>query len=330
MWIMRINTTRGSLVMDMFENLIGESAEFLAVIRSAQVVAATDVTVLIEGDTGTGKELLAQAIHRASPRADKPFITINCAALPESIVESELFGHRKGAFTGAVDHQAGYIKQAEGGTLFLDEIGELPLSIQAKLLRFIEYGECQRVGESQPQKVNVRIIAASNRDLQQQASKGEFRDDLYYRLKIVPLELPNLQQRRVDIRLLTKYFLSSIASQHGLPVPLLETSALTRMQNYDWPGNIRELRNLCERLVVLLPGQSIGEHNLPIDLRMEKTDTGALFKLPSAGLRLDSLEESLMQQALQQTSGNKSRAARLLGLSRDAFLYRLKKYSIQC
>jgi len=310
-----------------FDKMLGESAEFLSVIRSARIVAATDVTVLIEGDTGTGKELLARAVHDASGRAAQPFITINCAALPETIVESELFGHRRGAFTGAVDNQAGYIKQAEGGTLFLDEIGELPLGIQAKLLRFIEYGECQRVGESQPQQVDVRIIAASNRDLQQQARDGAFRDDLYYRLKIVPLELPSLRQRQGDIRLLAQYFVDSIARQHELAPPRLDKSALARMQAYHWPGNIRELRNLCERLVVLLPGQHIGAANLPADLQTEPGSSSP-FRLPSDGLKLDSLEQSLLQQALQRAAGNKSRAARLLGISRDAFLYRLKKYHI--
>ncbi|MDH5736476.1 MAG: sigma-54 factor interaction domain-containing protein, partial [Gammaproteobacteria bacterium] len=176
--------------MNAFEQLIGESPEFLSVLRSAEIVAATDVTVLIEGDTGTGKELLAQAIHDSSNRSSKPFVTINCAALPEALVESELFGHKKGAFTGAVSDQAGYIKQAEGGTLFLDEIGELSLAVQAKLLRFIEYGECQCVGDSRTQKIDVRLVAATNRDISEQVSKGLFREDLYYRLKIVPLELP--------------------------------------------------------------------------------------------------------------------------------------------
>ena len=313
--------------MNAFQNLIGESAEFQAIIRSAQIVAATDVTVLIEGDTGTGKELMAQAIHQASLRSDQPFITINCAALPESIVESELFGHKKGSFTGAVGDQAGYIKQAEGGTLFLDEIGELPLTIQAKLLRFIEHGECQRVGESKPQTVDVRIIAATNRDLQQKTKTGEFRDDLYYRLKIVPLELPNLQQRRQDITLLAQYFMTTLAKQHQLPTPQLMVSAINCFQNYLWPGNIRELRNLCERLVVLLPGQAITDKNLPVDLRQQTTHS-TCFQLPNQGLKLDDLEEDLLKQALGLSSGNKSKAARLLGISRDAFLYRLKKYSI--
>ena len=313
--------------MQVFEQIIGESAEIQSVLRSAEIVAATDVTVLIEGDTGTGKELLAQAIHQASGRADKPFITINCAALPEALVESELFGHRKGAFTGAVDNQIGYIKQAEGGTLFLDEISELPFSVQAKLLRFIEYGECQRVGESRPQNVDVRLIAASNQNLQQLADQGEFRRDLYYRLKIVPLELPSLCQRDGDIKRLAEYFLTRLADQHGLQAPRLDASALNRLQQYSWPGNIRELRNMCERLVVLLPGQAISASNLPLDVQVTQT-VGDVFSLPSDGVKLEHLEHDLLRQALQRTSGNKSRAARLLGISRDAFLYRLKKYRI--
>ncbi|TNF37388.1 MAG: sigma-54-dependent Fis family transcriptional regulator [Gammaproteobacteria bacterium] len=314
--------------MTKFDMLIGESAEFQSVLRAAQIVAATDVTVLIEGDTGTGKELLAQALHQSSARADKAFITINCAALPETLVESELFGHKKGAFTGALSDQPGYIKQAEGGTLFLDEIGELSLAVQAKLLRFIEYGECQVVGESQPQKMNVRLITATNRDLHRQVAEGKFRSDLYYRLKIVPLQLPTLQQRQQDIALLAKYFLKQISQQHGLAMPLLTQSAMKKLQAYHWPGNIRELRNLCERLVVLLPGQTISENNLPWEIQGESEQQSDGFRLPVQGINLESLEVDLIRQALGITHGNKSRAAQLLGISRDAFLYRLKKYSI--
>lgn len=317
--------------MSAFNNLIGQSAEFQNVIRSAQIVAATDVTVLIEGDTGTGKELLARALHESSHRSDKPFITINCAALPESLVESELFGHKKGAFTGAICDQAGYINEAEGGTLFLDEIGELPLSVQAKLLRFIENGECQSIGDSHTHQVNVRLVTATNRHLQQQMEQGDFRADLYYRLKIVPLELPPLKQRGKDIALLINHYLSCLARQHELAMPKLSRIALSRLQTYSWPGNVRELRNLCERLVVLLPGQVIEETNLPLlsepDLVEAASDNKA-FKLPRQGLCLETLETDLIRQALGQTGGNKSHAARLLGISRDAFLYRLKKYSI--
>ncbi|MCW9014266.1 MAG: sigma-54 dependent transcriptional regulator [Gammaproteobacteria bacterium] len=310
------------------QTLIGESVEFQAVMRSAQIVAATDVTVLIEGDTGTGKEVLAQEVHRSSQRADKPFITINCAALPEQLVESELFGHVKGAFTGAVTDQPGYIRQAEGGTLFLDEIGELPVSVQAKLLRFIEYGECQRVGDALPRKIDVRLIAATNRDLQQNVKEGRFRDDLYYRLKIVPLELPPLKTRGSDIKLLANHFMTSISRQHNLAQPTFSASALKYLQNYSWPGNIRELRNLCERLVVLLPGQKIEVTNLPVEHTQQNQTAQGDFRLPSSGVNLDELENDLIRQALGMTQGNKSRAARLLGISRDAFLYRLKKHAI--
>lgn len=315
--------------MTAFNNLIGQSAEFENVIRSAQIVAATDVTVLVEGDTGTGKELLARALHESSQRADQAFITINCAALPEALAESELFGHRKGAFTGATCDQAGYINEAEGGTLFLDEIGELPLSIQSKLLRFIENGECQSIGDSQTHQVNVRLIAATNRNLQQQVEQGSFRADLYYRLKIVPLELPPLKQRGKDISLLINHYMKCLAEQHGLAVPKLSQGAFNRLRSYSWPGNVRELRNLCERLVVLLPGQEIEETNLSMLTEPAKTDSVARpFRLPRQGLCLESLETDLIRQALGQSGGNKSRAARLLGISRDAFLYRLKKYSI--
>ena len=313
--------------MKNFQQLIGEAAEFQSVIRSAQIVAATDVTVLIEGATGTGKEVLAEALHTVSRRADKPFITINCAALPESLVESELFGHKKGAFTGADTDQPGYIRQAEGGTLFLDEIGELPINVQAKLLRFIEYGECQRLGDSKPQKIDVRLIAATNRDLKSQVAEGLFRDDLYYRLKIVPLELPTLQQRQGDIVLLARYFIKQLASQYGLDAPVFSSSALKLMHAYAWPGNIRELRNMCERLVVLLPGQNITEHNLPLEMSQPVSSRNG-FRLPVDGVNLENLEVDLIHQALGLSHGNKSRAARLLGISRDAFLYRLKKYAI--
>ena len=313
--------------MNAYENLIGDSAEFQSVIRSAQIIAATDVTVLIEGETGTGKELMAQAIHQSSNRADKTFITINCAALPDSLAESELFGHKKGAFTGAVENHLGYAKQAEGGTLFLDEISELSLSIQAKLLRFIEYGECQSLGDSKTQRLDVRIVAASNKNLNSLVEQGEFREDLYYRLKVVPVELPSLQARHKDISILVKHFITQFSQKYNLDRPKFDASAMKCLQAYSWPGNVRELRNLCERLIVLLPGQILTEHNLPLTLQKPQIEVAA-FKLPMQGLNLESLETDLIRQALGNSNGNKSKAARLLGVSRDAFLYRLKKYSI--
>lgn len=313
--------------MGHFAQLIGRSAELQQVLNAARIVSNTDVTVLIEGDTGTGKELLAQALHNTSPRNAKNFIAINCAALPEALAESQLFGHKKGSFTGAdMDHD-GFVQQAEGGTLFLDEVGELPLPVQAKLLRFIEYGETQRLGDNKQLKSDVRIIAATNRDLQTQVTNGAFREDLYYRLKIIPLVLPSLQQRVEDIPLLSQYFFSSLAEKHRLPVPSVSKAAVKKMQQYGWPGNIRELRNLCESLLVLLQGKAIEETNLPPHI-ISYAPQSSGFKLPSTGIKLDELEVDLLNQALHATSGNKSRAAKMLGITRDVFLYRLKKYSI--
>jgi len=313
--------------MSHFAQLIGQSAVLQQVLNTAGIIANTDVTVLIEGDTGTGKELLAQALHKSSPRHQRDFVAVNCAALPEALAESQLFGHKKGAFTGADNDQLGFVQQAEAGTLFLDEVGELSLAIQAKLLRFIEYGECQRLGDSQPTKSNVRIVAATNRDLQSQVSKGEFREDLYYRLKVVPLELPSLQQRVDDVPVLIKHFVNSLAQQHGISVPSVSKAAIKQLQQYNWPGNVRELRNLCESLVVLLQGKNIEASNLPSHINSKFTETSG-FKLPVSGIKMDELEVDLLNQALQASAGNKSRAARMLGITRDVFLYRLKKYSI--
>ncbi len=313
--------------MNHFSKLIGQSAELQQLINTASMIAGAEVTVLIEGATGTGKELLARALHSASMRNQQNFVAVNCAALSETLAESQLFGHRKGAFTGADSDHAGFVKQAENGTLFLDEIGELPLSIQSKLLRFIEYGECQRLGDNAPVQSNVRIIAATNRDLLQQVKNGEFREDLYFRLKVVPMELPSLHQRVEDIPLLIEHFMSQLSSQHQLPKPKLTKAALKQLQQYRWPGNVRELRNLCESLLLLLQGRAIDESNLPMHINSTCTDS-APFKLPVSGIKLDELEVDLLHQALQASSGNKSRAARLLGISRDVFLYRLKKYAI--
>jgi DNA-binding NtrC family response regulator len=317
---------------EVFENsMLGDAPEFRSVIRSAQIVAATDVTVLVLGESGTGKELLAHALHQASHRNSGPFVTINCAALPENLVESELFGHRKGAFTGAHDHNPGRIRSAEGGTLFLDEIGELPLAIQAKLLRFLESGECQPVGEQTPHRVDVRVITATNRDLYTLVRENRFREDLYYRLNVVPLELPPLRQRHGDIALLLRHLTRELAAQHGLSAPYFTSRAQTRLEAYHWPGNIRELRNFCERMVVLNHGQELDENALPLDLLRNRGHGSAAnepFALPEDGISLDELEREMIRQALDRTHGNRSRAARLLGLSRDTLLYRIKKYAL--
>ncbi len=316
--------------MNVFESsLLGESPEFLAAVRSAQVAAATDVTVLLLGESGTGKEVLAHAMHDSSRRADGPFVAINCAALPEALAESELFGHAKGAFTGAVSAAPGRIRAAEGGTLFLDEVGELPLAIQAKLLRFLETGEVQPVGESSSRRVDVRVIAATHRDLHQEAQAGRFRSDLYYRLNVIPLELPPLRERTGDIPLLLSAFTTRLSGQHGLERPLYQAATLSLLERYPWPGNVRELRNLCERMVILFAGRRVAPENLPYEIRSEGRWTAdAHFVLPSSGICLEELEQNMIRQALERTHGNRSRAARLLGLTRDTLLYRLKKYAI--
>ena len=314
--------------MNHFAQLIGKSAVLQQVFNTAAIIASTDVTVLIEGETGTGKELFAKALHNASARHDKAYVAVNCAALPEALVESQLFGHKKGAFTGADSNFDGFVQQAQDGILFLDEIGELSLSVQAKILRFIEYGECQQLGSAEPFKSNVRIMAATNRDLQMLVAKGEFREDLYYRLKVVPLCLPSLRQRTDDIPVLTLHFLTSLAKQHLLPVPEISNEALKKLKQYAWPGNVRELRNLCESLLILLRGNAIDVSNLPQYITSHSAQQPG-FKLPATGIKLNELEVDLLSQALQATAGNKSRAARMLGISRDVFLYRLKKYAIK-
>jgi transcriptional regulator with PAS, ATPase and Fis domain len=311
-----------------FRSMLGRSPAMEAVIRTAQIAAATDVHILIEGETGTGKELLAQEIQSASARADQAFIIVNCAALPVELVESLLFGHEQGAFTGAHERREGYMQKAHRGTLFLDEIGELPLTIQAKLLRFIEHGECQRLGSAELDYVDVRIIAATNRNLMRLVDSGQFRQDLFYRLNIVPMQLPPLRQRKRDIAELAEYFLRQAADRNQSGTSTLTPAALDQLKKHHWPGNIRELRNVCEHVSALQPGKAIEPEDLPIALNNSKPDGSSAFQLPKEGLNMESLEIDLLKQALEYSNGNKSEAARLLGLSRDAFLYRLKKHKL--
>jgi transcriptional regulator with GAF, ATPase, and Fis domain len=311
------------------QRIIGESPELLATLRAAAITAATDVTTLIQGESGSGKELLAHKIHRQSRRHDAEFVTINCAALPENLAESELFGHRKGAFTGAISDQVGRVQAANGGTLFLDEVGELPLSIQAKVLRFLESGECQPVGQPRIESVDARIIAATNRDLYAAVQAGTFREDLYYRLNVVPLQLPSLRERGKDIELLVSRLTSLLAIQHRLDVPRYNIAALEAMRAYSWPGNVRELRNVCERMLILFSGKTVHAENLPAEIRTREAQADSSgFALPDSGIQLEQLEVSMIQQALDKTRGNQSKAARLLGLTRGTLLYRMKKYAL--
>lgn len=315
--------------MDYFNSIIGQSPALDSLIRSAKMVAATDVTVLLKGETGTGKEVFATAIQKTSARANKAFITLNCAALPESLIESELFGHRKGSFTGATANTQGLFQAADGGTLFLDEINSLPVSIQAKLLRFLESGECLAVGDIKPYNIDVRIIAATNSDLNKQVAAGEFRRDLYYRLNVVPIELPPLAQRTEDIEYLITHFLAMMAKTHSIATPTFSKQALKVLKAYSWPGNIRELRNLCERLSILLAGRVIEPENLPLEfIARSNAPVAANFTLPERGIQLDSLEADLIYQALNRTKGNRSKSAKLLGLSRDTLLYRMQKHGL--
>ncbi len=312
------------------EQMLGESPAFRAVLRAAAITAVTDATTLIQGESGTGKELLARAIHQQSRRAAGPFVTINCAALPENLAESELFGHRRGAFTGATADQRGRIQAAHGGTLFLDEVGELPLGIQAKLLRFLEGGEVQPVGQPRPERVDVRVVAATNRDLFAEVQAGRFREDLFYRLNVVPLLLPPLRERGRDLELLVQRLTARLAMSHRLDAPRYSLGALEALQRYRWPGNVRELRNVCERMVILFPGRTIQAENLPGEIRHSQPGVQeGDFVLPEAGVHLDSLERDLIRQALERTHGNQSRAARLLGLTRGTLIYRMKKYAIE-
>ncbi len=336
--------------MDNFTAIVGHSPSLESLIRSAKIVAATDVTVLLKGETGTGKEIFAHAIKNESKRASEPFVALNCAALPESLIESELFGHKKGAFTGATSSTQGLFQAADKGTLFLDEINSLSMGLQAKLLRFLDSGECLAVGDIKPYKVDVRIIAATNGNLMDLIHEGLFRSDLYFRLNVVPLELPKLAERTEDIELLTQHFFKLFAKTHQIKKPTLSKMALKQLKSYAWPGNVRELRNLCERMSVLFAGQMIEPNNLPnefqktfklpVSSQIEMEDDEAEefndtethqtgnsnFILPEVGVELDSLEADLIHQALNRTKGNRSKSAKLLGISRDTLLYRMQKH----
>ena len=328
--VISINTKKAFPMKYQIENsMLGQSPVFENIQRTAKIMAATDVTVLIQGESGTGKELMARYIHEQSKRHASPIVTINCAALPESLAESELFGHMKGAFTGATDNQQGRIQSAHTGTLFLDEVGELPLNVQAKLLRFLENGECQTVGQTNIEKVNERIIAATNRDLFKEVGNGNFREDLFYRLNVVPLSLPSLRERTGDITLLINSLSAQLAKKHCLDVPRFSVKAMEYCQRYTWPGNIRELKNFCERMVILLNGKTISVDNLPSEIKsIQESKFINPFTLPEGGIVLEQVEAQLINQAIDKSHGNQSKAARLLGLTRSALLYRMKKHAI--
>jgi two-component system NtrC family response regulator len=313
-----------------FESIIGRSKILLRVLEMTSRVAQTDSIVLIRGETGTGKELLAKAIHQNSRRKNEPFVTINCGAIPGNLMESELFGHTKGAFTGATTAKKGRVETADGGTLFLDEIGELPLDLQIKLLRLIQQGEIEKVGASNSSKVDVRIIAATHRNLQAMIEDGTFREDLYYRLAVIPLELPPLRERLEDIPELVQHLFLKSKQKHGRTELHLPESLLPGFSNYDWPGNIRELENVIERLVVLAVGDKISADDLP-EFLIRGSSLPDLIRLDLSpqGISLEAIEKDLIIKALKKFNWNQTQAARYLDISRRTLNYRMEKHGIR-
>jgi two-component system, NtrC family, response regulator len=313
-----------------FENIIGHSQALLFVLDQAARVAPTDATVLILGETGTGKEVLAKAVHLNSLRRERPFVTINCGAIPAELLQSELFGHLRGSFTGATAHKKGKIEIADTGTLFLDEIGELPLELQARLLRLIQEREIEKIGALYPRKVDVRIIAATNRDLRALVASGRFREDLYYRLSVVPIELPTLRNRAEDIPLFVQHFFEASKKRHGRPDLTLPPFLIPYFNAYTWPGNVRQLENAIERMVVLSSGDQVTLNDLPEFLRpATRVSSHSMPPGSAEGLNLQAVEKDLIIQALGQFSWNQSRAAKYLGITRKTLMYRIIKYGIQ-
>lgn len=313
-----------------FESIVGHSKRLLRVLEMASRVALHDSTVLIRGETGTGKELLARAIHHNSRRKNHPFCIINCGAIPKELIEAELFGFTRGAFTGAHAAKLGKIEMADGGTLFLDEIGELPLEMQVKLLRLLQHGEIDKVGSTGHSVVNVRVVAATNRNLQAMIEDGAFREDLYYRLAVVPLEMPPLRERKEDIPELVQHLFQKLKARHKLPSLRMAPSLKSRFSGYRWPGNIRELENVVERMVVLSASDEIEELDLPDEIR-EATPLreSLLLELPENGISLEAVERELLLRALEKFSGNQTQAARYLDISRRTLAYRMDKYALR-
>ena len=314
------------------DHIIGKSKQIVDVFKAVSMVAARKSTVLITGESGTGKELIARAIHYNSDRRSKPFVVVNCAALPDTLIESELFGYEKGAFTNASQKKVGRFELAHGGTLFLDEIGELNIGTQAKFLRAIEQETFTRLGGTDEIKVDVRVIAASNRDLEQMAKAGEFRPDLFYRLNVVSLYLPPLRERREDIPLLLDHFLRLKAQEHSIAAKSLSPEVVDFFTAYHWPGNIRELENLLERLTILTPHETVMLRDLPVGMR-SSDQTATLKEDVLSGARplsdaVDEFERELIVKALQRTGFNQTKAASLLGTSRRILKYRIEKLKI--
>jgi len=308
-----------------FEGVIGNSRELKQVIERVQLVAPSKASVLIEGETGTGKEMIAQAIHQNSNRSKGAFVAVHCAALPSNLLESELFGHERGAFTGATERRIGRFELADGGTLFLDEIGEISLSTQVKLLRFLEQRTFERIGSSKTVKVDVRLVAATNRDLESMVKKGEFREDLYFRLNVVQIEMPPLKNRTEDLPLLLSHFIAEFSEENGVEPPTFEPGAMQCLRRYSWPGNIRELRNFAENIVVLHRGGVIHDYDLEAKFRGETRVVDGDEKVVSP-LDKEQNEKRLIREALADAKGNRTKAAALLGISRRTLHRKLQNW----
>ena len=339
--VLESRAARTSLSADPSGHIVGQSPAMLALFNMIARIATTRTSILILGESGTGKELIARAIHAQSDRKDKGFYVVNCGAIPENLIESELFGHKKGSFTGALSDHVGLFQAADGGTLFLDEVSELPLSMQVKLLRALQERKIKPIGETRELPVNVRVISATNRDLEAEVKAGRFREDLYYRLNVIALELPPLRDRPADIPLLAQHFLKRFAADYQKPVTDFEPSALHALRRYAFPGNVRELQNLVERAVALEEGQKLSLKSFPKSIQeLARPITTSLPPLPipewnqsETGLNLeeavDAVERRLISQALEQTEGKKKAAARLLGITFRSLRYRLQKLDIK-
>ena len=308
-------------------NLVGQSPAMQKVFDTVRRATRVSSTVLIQGESGTGKEMVARHIHFNGPRKARPFIVVNCAAIPDTLVESELFGHEKGAFTGAETSRQGKFEVAHGGTIFLDEIGDMQLESQAKLLRVLQDGVVERVGSSQSRHVDVRVLAATNRDLKAVVADGQFREDLYFRLDVLPIRIPPLRERIEDLALLIDHFRQKLAKRFGRPAPAVSAAAMDAMKRYRWPGNVRELENTLEQVFILCDKDSIGVDDLPEKFKTREPQTGDV-QLPSGGLILEEVEQDLIRQALARSGGRIKEAAELLGLSYKTLQYRLKKHDI--
>jgi Nif-specific regulatory protein len=311
-----------------FSNIIGTSSPMKQVYEQIAQVARTNTTVLVRGESGTGKELIAHAIHYSSPRAKKPFLKVSGAALPDTLIESELFGYEKGAFTGAQTRKKGRFEIAEGGTLFLDEIGELNLATQVKLLRVLQEREFERLGGTETIKVNVRLIAATNKNLEKAIAEGSFREDLYYRLNVFMIFVPPLRERKPDVLLLADHFLEKFALEHGKNIKRISTPAIDMLMAYHWPGNVRELENTIERAVLVCDGNVIHGHHLPPTLQTAEA-SGTMTSVPLTEA-VEAYEKDIIQDALKTTRGNRARAARLLQATERIINYKIRKYGIDC